>query len=115
MRFEPRLGLNASHALEGLEGFSHAWILFAFHRSDPDFSRAKVAPPRAPSGAGGGNRRVGVFSTRSPHRPNPVGMTLARVEAVEGATVKLSGHDLLDGTPGRSSYKIKNIYIVIAT
>lgn len=56
------------------------------------FLKTKVAPPRL-------NARVGLFSTRSPHRPNPVGLTLAKLDAVEGDTLYFSGHDLLDGTP----------------
>ncbi len=94
---DPRSGANPSHAVDGLCEFSHVWLLFVFHRESPRFAKAKVAPPRA------GGRRVGVLSTRSPHRPNPVGLTLARLESVEGAELRLSGHDLLDGTPGRKN------------
>ena len=64
-----------------------------FHKNAGECTKAKVAPPRL-NGA-----RVGVFSTRSPHRPNPVGLTLARIDKVEGDTIHLSGLDLLDTTP----------------
>ena len=68
-------------------------IIFLFHKNGAASTKAKVAPPRL-NGA-----KVGVFSTRSPHRPNPVGLTLAKIESVEGDTLHLCGLDLLDGTP----------------
>lgn len=68
-------------------------VLFVFHKNEGQCTKAKVAPPRL-DGA-----RVGVFSTRSPHRPNAIGLTLARIESVCGDTLHLCGLDLLDQTP----------------
>jgi tRNA-Thr(GGU) m(6)t(6)A37 methyltransferase TsaA len=80
-------------ALRGLEGFSHVWIIFVFHKSGRALS---VRPPRL-----GGRRSVGTFATRSPHRPNPIGISAVRLESVDprAGTLALSGVDLLDGTP----------------
>lgn len=117
-------------ALEGLEGFSHVWLIFDFHentnatklessqgeaagggaatpnaRSEsakpskqkqvPKVAqvRAKVHPP------GLGGEKIGLFATRTPHRPNPIGLSVARLIAVEGDTLVLGGADLIDGTP----------------
>lgn len=90
-------------ALEGLEKYSHCWIIYVFHLNTdleklwkpPSQSKikAKVRVPRLKGG------RMGVFATRSPHRPCPIGLTVAKVEAVNGHTVLLSGVDLVDGTP----------------
>lgn len=85
----PRTGFE--HALTGLSGFSHVWIVFWFHEAGG--FRPKVEPPR------GGGERIGVFATRSPHRPNPIGLSLVELVAVEGLTVRVRGLDLLDGTP----------------
>ncbi|XP_071483148.1 tRNA (adenine(37)-N6)-methyltransferase-like [Diadema antillarum] len=82
------------HSLDGLAEFSHVWILFVFHENSKDSSsKAKVKPPRL------NGRKVGVFASRSPHRPNPIGLTLARLDKVEGDTLHLSGTDMIDGTP----------------
>ncbi|KAL8037248.1 hypothetical protein ABFS82_11G027300 [Erythranthe guttata] len=90
-------------SLEGLEGYSHCWILYVFHlntnldklRKRPSHStfKAKVRVPRLEG------EKVGVFATRSPHRACPIGLTVAKVEAVHGRTVHLSGVDLVDGSP----------------
>ncbi|XP_054979661.1 tRNA (adenine(37)-N6)-methyltransferase isoform X2 [Sorex araneus] len=77
----------------GLEQFSHVWILFVFHKNGHLSCKAKVQPPRL-NGA-----KTGVFSTRSPHRPNAIGLTLARLEKVEDGAVYLSGIDMIHGTP----------------
>ncbi|XP_063080948.1 tRNA (adenine(37)-N6)-methyltransferase isoform X2 [Cavia porcellus] len=77
----------------GLEQFSHVWILFVFHKNGHLSYKAKVQPPRL-NGA-----KTGVFSTRSPHRPNAIGLTLAKLEKVEGGAVYLSGIDMIHGTP----------------
>ncbi|XP_047381026.1 tRNA (adenine(37)-N6)-methyltransferase isoform X2 [Sciurus carolinensis] len=77
----------------GLEQFSHVWILFVFHKNGHLSCKAKVQPPRL-NGA-----KTGVFSTRSPHRPNAIGLTLAKLESVEGGAVYLSGIDMIHGTP----------------
>ncbi|XP_078689434.1 tRNA (adenine(37)-N6)-methyltransferase-like isoform X1 [Branchiostoma floridae x Branchiostoma belcheri] len=84
---------NPEHSLEGIEKFSHIWIIFLFHMNDGEAVKAKVKPPRLDG------VKVGVFATRSPHRPNPIGLTLAKLDKVEGDTLHLSGIDILDGTP----------------
>jgi tRNA-Thr(GGU) m(6)t(6)A37 methyltransferase TsaA len=83
-------GCGYEQALRDVDGFSHLWLLFWFDRNDR--WKPIVTPPR-------GTRRVGVFASRSPHRPNPVGMSLVRLERVEGRRIVVRGHDLLDGTP----------------
>lgn len=84
---------NPEHSLEGLKEYSYVWLLFAFHLNANKGVKAKVKPPRL-DGA-----KLGVFATRSPHRPNPIGLTLAKIESVEGASVTVSGIDIVDGTP----------------
>ncbi len=85
-------------ALEGLEAFSHVWILFHFHATAREDWKPTVRPPRL-----GGNRRVGVFASRSMFRPNPVGLSVVELERVERdgrpPRLHLRGVDLLDGTP----------------
>ncbi|KAL5699326.1 hypothetical protein ACHQM5_030247 [Ranunculus cassubicifolius] len=90
-------------ALEGLSEYSHCWIIYVFHLNTdleklwkPPANSKFKAKVRVPKLKGG---RMGVFATRSPHRPCPIGLTLAKVEAVQGHTVLLSGVDLVDGTP----------------
>nr|WP_298379198.1 tRNA (N6-threonylcarbamoyladenosine(37)-N6)-methyltransferase TrmO [uncultured Halomonas sp.] len=83
-------------AVRGLEKVSHLWLTFIFHRS-PQRWTPLVRPPRL-----GGNTRIGVFATRSTHRPNRLGLSLVRLEKIElenGVRLHLSGHDLIDGTP----------------
>lgn len=84
--------------VRGLEAFSHIWILFQFHGIQEGKWSALVRPPRL-----GGNKKVGVFASRSTHRPNGIGMSVVKLEAIDTANnmVKLhiSGMDLLDGTP----------------
>lgn len=93
-------------ALEDLEGFSHLWVLFIFHENtdlhrERKLGRAgetfpgKVAPPML------GGKKVGLFSTRTPHRPNPIGLSAVRIVEVDPKKrlVVISGHDLVDGTP----------------
>lgn len=82
------------HALEGLEQVSHVWLLFLFHQSLEAEPRLRVRPPRL-----GGNRMVGVFATRSTHRPNGIGQSVVKLERIESGRLHLSGIDLLDGTP----------------
>ncbi|KMY92112.1 tRNA (adenine(37)-N6)-methyltransferase isoform X1 [Drosophila simulans] len=83
---------NPEHSLEGLEDFSHLWLIYHFHRNNAH-PKAKVAPPRL------GGERVGVFSTRSPHRPCPIGLSLVEIEKIENATISFFGTDMVDGTP----------------
>jgi len=86
-------------AIEDLEKFSHLWLIFVFHKElDKDW-RAKISPPRTEL-----NQNVGVFSSRSPHRPNPIGISALKIERIDssaegGAEIHLSGLDILDGTP----------------
>lgn len=86
-------------ALREIEGFTHLWILFDFSLSHRDGWSATVRPPRL-----GGNRRVGVFASRSPFRPNPIGMSCVKLERLEkteneGTVLIVSGIDLVSGTP----------------
>ncbi len=85
-------------ALRGLEGFSHLWLIFSFSESVREEFSPTVRPPRL-----GGNRRMGVFATRSPFRPNPIGLSCVRLEKIEeterGPVIHVRGADLLDGTP----------------
>ena len=84
-------GHHYEHALEDLAGWERIWVLFWFHHNQG--WRPKVLPPRSRSG------RKGVFSTRSPHRPNPIGLSALRLLKVEGLKVHVQDVDLLDGTP----------------
>ena len=94
--FEPEY--RNPDALRGIEGFSHLWLIWQFSESIRRDWSPTVRPPRL-----GGNRRVGVFATRSPYRPNPIGLSSVRLVAVEetkeGLTLLVSGADLMDGTP----------------
>ncbi|MDK2857490.1 MAG: tRNA (adenine37-N6)-methyltransferase [Verrucomicrobiota bacterium] len=85
---------NVEEALRGIEEFSHLWILFAFHRSVCGTFQPTVRPPRL-----GGNTRVGVFATRSPFRPNPLGLSVVELKGVKGTSLELAGGDFLDETP----------------
>lgn len=93
LRISKKVFNNPEHSLMGLQQFSHVWILFIFHKNGHLKCKAKVQPPRL-NGA-----KTGVFSTRSPHRPNAIGLTLAKLDKVEGDTVHLSGIDMIQGTP----------------
>ncbi len=90
-------------ALRGIEEYSHLWLLWGFHEAKKQEGEESwsptVRPPRL-----GGNKRMGVFATRSPFRPNPIGLTSVRLLRVEesndnGLVLVVSGADLLDGTP----------------
>ena len=81
------------HSLAGLDRFSHVWLLSYFHLNTNKTIRPKIHPPRLKG------ESIGLFASRSPHRPSPIGLSLARIVAVEGATVQLAGIDLVDGTP----------------
>lgn len=82
--------------LQGLEQCSHIWLQFIFHESQDTPWRPKVRPPRL-----GGNRSMGVFATRSPVRPNPIGLSVAKIESIDfqNPAIEVSGLDLLDQTP----------------
>ena len=93
--FEP--AYRIPEALRGLEGFSHIWLIWGF--SESQGWSPTVRPPRL-----GGNVRMGVFATRSPYRPNPIGLSSVRLESMEkdgdnGLVLIVSGADLMDGTP----------------
>lgn len=85
-------------ALRGIEGYSHLWLLWKFSKAERDTWSPTVRPPRL-----GGNKRVGVFATRSPFRPNPIGLSSVKLLGVEktdeGSVLRVSGADLMDGTP----------------
>jgi tRNA-Thr(GGU) m(6)t(6)A37 methyltransferase TsaA len=95
--FEP--SYRSPEAIRGIEEFSHLWLIFGFSAAKRGRRALTVRPPRL-----GGNKRVGVFATRSPYRPNSLGLSLVRLERIEesegeGAVLVVSGVDLLDGTP----------------
>ena len=95
--FEPKY--RNPDAVRGIEGFSHLWLIWEFSRAKRDGWSATVRPPRL-----GGNERMGVFATRSPFRPNPLGLSCVRLEGVRidpvrGPVITVSGIDILDGTP----------------
>jgi tRNA-Thr(GGU) m(6)t(6)A37 methyltransferase TsaA len=93
-RLAIEFGNNPHHSLEGLEDFSHVWLLFLFHDNGPPTPpRAKIKPPRL------GGATKGIFATRAPHRPNPIGLTLCQLQRIGGNELHLSGVDLVDGTP----------------
>ncbi len=82
-------------ALEGLEQYSHVWIIFEFHANTNlggESRKSKIKPPRAP-------KKVGMLSTRSPHRPNPLGLSLVKLEKLQGRKLYISALDLVNGTP----------------
>lgn len=86
-------------AVRGLEGFSHIWLIWEFSENRGKAWSPTVRPPRL-----GGNRRMGVFATRSPFRPNPIGLSCVELSEVrlddpEGPVIVVQGPDLLDGTP----------------
>ncbi len=87
------------NAVRELETFSHVWVIFVFHRHDARHWKPTVRPPRL-----GGARKVGVLASRSPHRPNPIGLSAMRLERVDldapgGIEIHVSGVDVLDETP----------------
>ena len=86
-------------ALRGIEGFSHLWLIWSFSKAQRDTWSPTVRPPRL-----GGNQRMGVFATRSPYRPNAVGLSCVELIDVKlhtenGPVLIVGGADLLDGTP----------------
>lgn len=97
IRFEPEF--RNAEALRGLEGFSHLWIVWIFSENIRETWSPTVRPPRL-----GGNKRLGVFATRSSFRPNPIALSCVKIEQInidgaEGPEIIVSGADLLDGTP----------------
>ena len=95
--FEPEY--RNEDALRGLEGFSHIWIIWQFSEAVQEEWSPTVRPPRL-----GGNQRMGVFATRSPFRPNALGLSCVRILSIEktetkGTVICVAGADLMDGTP----------------
>ncbi len=95
--FEP--AFRNTESLRGLEGYSHIWLLWQFSESVGREWTPTVRPPRL-----GGNKRMGVFATRLPFRPNPIGLSSVKLEKIEWSSPKgpillISGADLMDGTP----------------
>ena len=88
-------GCNYEQALSHLDGFSHIWVIFLFHLNETTRpARPMVRPPRH-----AGRQKVGVFATRSPHRPNPIGMSCLKLKEISGRRLYVSGLDILDGSP----------------
>ena len=86
-------------ALRGLDGYSHLWLVWEFSEAKRDAWSPTVRPPKL-----GGNVRMGVFATRSPFRPNPIGLSCVKLESIEhrpglGHVLVVSGADMMDGTP----------------
>ena len=94
--FEPEF--RVAEALRGIEEFSHLWLIWAFDRTEREGWSPTVRPPRL-----GGNQRIGVFATRSPYRPNAIGLSCVRLLGIEkgkdGTVLKVAGADLMNGTP----------------
>lgn len=95
--FEPEY--RSAEALRGIEGFSHLWLIWRFSKAEMEGWSPTVRPPRL-----GGNVRMGVFATRSPFRPNSLGLSCVRLLSVEqdeklGLVLRVAGADLMDGTP----------------
>lgn len=88
--------LNPGHhyeqALEGLEGIERLWLVYIFHHNTTHW-KPKVLPPR------GSDKKIGVFATRAPYRPNPIGISCVKLIQVDGLKLLVEGADLLDGTP----------------
>ncbi len=90
-RIELNGGMNFEQALADLDGFSHIWVLYWMHLNQG--WNPTVMPPRGPK------IRRGLFATRAPHRPNSIGLSVVRLISIQGRTLHIRGHDMLDGTP----------------
>jgi tRNA (adenine37-N6)-methyltransferase len=82
---------NFEQALDDLAEFDYIWVIFWFHKNEN--WKPKVLPPH------GGRTKRGLFSTRSPHRPNPIGLSLCKLIDIKGRTIRIENPDMLDGTP----------------
>lgn len=85
---------NNPESIRGLEEFSHIWLIFGFSEAEYKDGTMTVRPPRL-----GGNTRVGIFASRSPYRPNSLGLSCVKIEKIEQGEILVSGVDILDGTP----------------
>lgn len=85
--------LQPESSLQGLSDYSHLWVIFHFHLNTNLQFHPKVHPPRL------GGQSIGLFATRSPHRPNPIGLSLCKIEEIRNNEIFLSGIDFVDGTP----------------
>ena len=89
---------NREEMIRGLDSFSHIWVQFLFHEAQAEGWKTTVRPPRM-----GGKTRLGVFATRSPHRPNHIGLSAVRLVGVrvleQSVLLDIAGVDMLDGTP----------------
>ncbi len=85
---------KSREAIRGIEDWSHLWLIWQFSESLREDWSPTVRPPRL-----GGNKRVGVFATRSPFRPNPIGLSCVKLLRVENGDLIVSGADMVDGTP----------------
>ncbi len=92
-RLKLRADLQPEESLQGLEGFSHVWLIWVFHQNKVSRFHSKVHPPRL------GGKSMGLFATRTPHRPNPIGLSLVELVSVEKDGIVVAGADLVDGTP----------------
>ena len=91
--FEPQY--QREEALRGLEEFDYLWLIWGFSANkSTDDGKLTVRPPRL-----GGNERLGVFATRSPFRPNGLGLSSVRIKRITDGAIEVSGADLMDGTP----------------
>jgi tRNA-Thr(GGU) m(6)t(6)A37 methyltransferase TsaA len=91
-RIELLPGMGFEHALADLEGWERLWVIFCFHLNEKGVWRPKVLPPRSTT-------KRGVFATRSPHRPNPIGLSVVELVAVRGLVLDVREIDMIDGTP----------------
>lgn len=85
---------NNPEAIRGLEEFSHVWLIFGFSEAEYKEGTMTVRPPRL-----GGNTRMGVFASRSPYRPNSLGLSCVKIEKIQQGKITVSGVDILDKTP----------------
>ncbi|MFT5468725.1 MAG: tRNA-Thr(GGU) m(6)t(6)A37 methyltransferase TsaA [Verrucomicrobiales bacterium] len=85
---------NGEEAVRGLGEFSHLWVVYGFHLVPEDAAQPTVRPPRL-----GGNERMGVFATRSPFRPNRLGLSVVEIQSVAPGRIEVSGVDIVSGSP----------------
>lgn len=85
---------NSAEAIRGLEEFSHLWVVYGFHLVPEDGPKPTVRPPRL-----GGNERLGVFATRSPFRPNRLGLSIVEITKIAPGRIEVAGVDIVNGSP----------------